>query len=141
MATDNDTFNEEMKRWASASVSEIRMALAGMGARKSGMVIRMLKARTAQQFGLTNRITFSFPRHLVHIEKGSRKGYGGKKGSTWFTQGQRRKTNPRSLGRMGTGASVARPTFNPIIDKRMPLLASIAATYYANMGAKALLIK
>lgn len=141
MSAADELLNVEVKDWSTASVDEIRMALVGIGAKKSGRLIRELKVRLAQQFGSVNRITFSFPRHLVWLEKGASKGYGGAKGSTWFTQGERRKTDPRSLGRMGTGARPARPTFNRIIDKRLPILLGIMQRHYADAGVKAILLR
>lgn len=142
MIQDNEAFNNEVRRWGLASRDEIRAALGQMGARRTGQLIRMVRVTYGLHFGTVSRVTFGFPRYLVFVEKGARRGYGGKKGSYWTgPDGQRRKTDPRSLGRMGTGRSPARPSFNPTMDRRVPILAAIAAEHYANIGVKWFLIK
>jgi hypothetical protein len=138
---DNEAFNAAVRQWGRASNDEIRAALAGVGAKRTGQLIREMKVRTGMQFGRVNRVTFGFPRYLVFVEKGAGKGYGGAKGSQWQTAGQRRKTNPNSKGKMGTGARPARPTYNPTMDRRVPILAAIAAEFYADQAVRNLRIK
>ena len=142
MPTDIEAYNEEIRKWSKASTEDIRRALIGIGARKSGLIIKELRSRIALKFGTVNRVTFQFPRHLVFIEKGASKGYGGRKGSRWNSaDGETRKTDPRSLGRMGTGARPARPTFNPTMERQMLVLVGIMQRHYADAAAKGILIK
>lgn len=141
MSTEHERFNEEVRAWSKASVTELRSALAGANAKHTGRLIREMRARVGMQFGVANRVSFGFLRYLVYLEKGASRGYGGKKGSTWYTAGTKRKTNPRSLGRMGTGPRAARPTYNPTMDKRVPVLAGIVAKFYGDLAVKSINIR
>jgi hypothetical protein len=138
---DTARWNEEAKQWGRGSNEALKAAFGGLGVRRTGLLLRELRVRTGMQYGRVNRITFGFPRYLVMVEKGAGKGYGGKKGSTWSTKGTKRKTNPKSLGRMGSGPRQARPGFNPTMDKRVPILAKMLAEYYADMAINNIRIK
>jgi hypothetical protein len=138
---DADEFNQAVRQWGHATREEVRQALASVGAKNTGRLIREVNVRMGQQFGRANRVTFGFPRYLVFVEKGAGKGYGGKKGSRWNTNGETRRTNKGSLGKMGAGARPARPTFNPTMDRRVPVLASIAAQFWADAAIKGIGIK
>ncbi len=131
-----DEFNDAVRQWGRATREEVRQALASVGAKNTGRLIREVNVRMGQQFGRANRVTFGFPRYLVWVEKSAGKGYGGKKGSRWTTNGETRRTNKGSLGKMGTGARPARPAFNPVMDRRVPVLASIAAQFWADAAVK-----
>lgn len=133
-----DAFNEEVRKWGHATNEERKKALAGIGVRGTSQLIREARVRYAIGFGTINRIGFAFPRHLVHLEKGAGRGYGGRKGSTWFTRGQRRRTNPKSFGKMNSSERMARPTFNPVMDKRVPVLTAIISTFYGDAATRAI---
>jgi hypothetical protein len=138
---DTTRWNDEAKLWGRGTNEALKQAWSGLGARRTGLLLRELRVRTGMQYGRVNRVTFAFPRYMVFLEKGASKGYGGKKGSTWSTKGTKRKTNPASLGRMGTGPRQARPGYNPTMEKRVPILAELLAKYYADMAINNIRIK
>lgn len=71
---------------------------------------------------LITAIRYSLRRTLFYAYHGAGNGQGGRKGSTWFTAaGERRKTNPDSLGKAGTGSREAKP-FLDTIDRDVPQL-------------------
>lgn len=136
-----DEFNEQTRSWGRATNDQVKAGLFGIGARRTGQLLRELKVRTGLQFGRVFRISFSFPRQLVWLEKGASKGYGGRKGSRWTTRGTVRRTSKESLGKMGTGRRIAHRIFNSTMDKRVPILAALVARYYANASVKAITLK
>lgn len=134
-------YNLEARAWGKATLEQLRKELQGLGVRRTGLLLRELRVRTGQQYGRVNRVTFSFPRYLVMVEKGAGKGYGGRKGSTWYTGGKKRRTASSSLGKMNTGKRQARPTYNPTMDRRVPVLAELAARFYGDMAINNIRIK
>lgn len=73
-------------------------------------------------------IRYSLPRSLFYPYFGAGKGHGGKKGSVWFNaSGERRKTNPASLGKAGTGGRQAKPFLNTITRDAEDLMDDVAA--------------
>lgn len=72
--------------------------------------IAKLKSRIRQRDGITNRIGYQFPRALIYTHTGSGKGQGGLIGSRWKNKyGETIRTNPRSLGKAGTGNRKEKP--------------------------------
>lgn len=86
-------------------------------------------------------VSFQFLRHLVMVEKGAGRGHGGKKGSKWTTKGgEKKQTNPDSLGKLNQGARKAAPWFNPVVRKEVGALADAVAEAYV-IEVKKILIK
>lgn len=76
----------------------------------SGSSVAKLKAKLRQRDGVINRIGYQFPRALIYTHTGSGKGQGGLLGSRWQNKyGQTMRTNPRSLGKAGTGNRKEKP--------------------------------
>lgn len=72
--------------------------------------VRKIKSKTSLKEGFVNRVGVSFPRSLIYTHTGSGKGKGGLIGSRWKNKfGETVKTNPRSLGKAGTGGRKAKP--------------------------------
>jgi hypothetical protein len=134
-------YNAGVKGWGKGTHGPILASMQGMGIRRTGAAIRSLKVSTGSQFGRVNRVSFGFLRYVVWVEKGAGRGHGGRKGSSWYTGGKMRKTDPRSFGKMNTGNRSARPSVNPIIDQRTPLLADLVAQFYADMAINTIRIK
>lgn len=134
---DQEAYNAEVRNWGQGTLQVLR----GTGARRSGELIRLLKVRYYKRFAETYGMGFQFPRHGIWQEKGARRGHGGAKGSTWYTNGVRRRTRPESMGRMGQGASPARPWLNPAINARMDMLADIMEKHYGKAAINAILIQ
>jgi hypothetical protein len=86
------------------------------------------------------RIKFRMNRYLLMVEKGAGKGYGGKKGSEWRNKrGQLVKTNPNSLGKMGTGLRPAREWVKPALKGEINRLRKLVAEHYRVSARNALL--
>lgn len=80
------------------------------------------------------RIGFRFARHGVHLHFGASRGYGGDIGSRWIDRlGNVKQTDPQSLGKAGTGQRKPYDWFNPVLERSLPALADIAASYCADM--------
>ena len=80
----------------------------------------------------------------LQFTAGAGKGRGGSKGSRWVDKyGNSKKTNPESLGKMGTGGRVAKPFINQVLesDKGIDQLATIAAVQIGDAVTGNLFIK
>lgn len=75
-----------------------------LGLRDSDNLIDSLKHNVRYQSGVPESIGVKFARTGIYVARGAGKGFGGTKGSTWRTsKGEKRRTNPESLGKAGTG--------------------------------------
>ena len=90
-----------------------------------------LNLRFDKKFKLETRsVGFSLARHGVYLHQGAGRGYGGLTGSKWTDKyGQKKTTNPASLGLQGTGSRTAVHWFNDVIRKNLPQLTEILANY------------
>lgn len=96
--------------------------------------IERIKSRVLLQAGTTTGVAFRFPRSLVYPHYGAGKGQGGKKGSRWTTAaGISKRTNPKSLGKAGTGNRQSKPFFNDSLNRTVPNLADIVANTSADI--------
>jgi hypothetical protein len=136
MALNLDSYNEEVKQWDTESNQDIRSRASSLGVMhranspSPSSSIAKLKSRQYMQDGAIVRISKIFPRELIWAHKGAGKGRGGFKGSRWVDKyGNAQKTNPESLGKMGTEGRVAKPFFNESLDgpNGVDKLATIAA--------------
>lgn len=151
---DVEAFNADIRAWGHATLGALKAGAAPIGARGTGQLMRLLKVRYYQRYGEIYGLGYQFPRYGVWLEKGARKGYGGSKGSRWWSpnalrvakngsvsKGNWRKTDPTSFGKMNTGASKAFHWFNPVVDARIEVLADMVARHYSNMAVNAILIR
>lgn len=129
MLFDVDKYNADVKGWGQNSLQVLRVSLAALNVRERGRLLAELKVRYSKRYGQVRSIGYQFPRYGVFVEKGAGRGYGGKKGSQWRTNGARRRTDPASLGKMGTGRRQAKPWFNPIMDARVGALADLVVKH------------
>jgi hypothetical protein len=128
-------FNQGVKNVS----KQMRVAAMGgimsMSLRDKGILLSSVKNYTRVEQGVANRISLSFSRHGVFLEKGAGRGYGGSKGSVWYdAKGNRKTTNPQSFGKMGNGRRVKKPWFNPMIDDVLPLLQAQVAQLKMDYG-------
>lgn len=131
-----DKYNEQVKAWDQQNNQDIRQRAAAMSIvhradspSKSSSVAK-LKSRLYEKDGAVVRISKTFPRTLIYTHKGAGKGRGGLKGSRWVDKyGQAKTTDPRSLGKMGTGGRKAKPFINDALQgpNGVEALATIAA--------------
>lgn len=101
--------NDDVSKWRKDTESKLKESMDAAGIKhsdksKSPVAARdALKSAQAKKFGVVNRISFKFPRHLVFVEKGVGRGHP--------------ISNPRE----------AKPWFNKIVEDQMESLADIVA--------------
>lgn len=119
-----DTYNDRIKNWTVSAVSGMKQS-----GREMGIVHRAnspspkpsldgLQARLGRDKAfVVNRVTFSLNRSLVWTHYGAGKGMAANKGTSWINKtGIRVKTDPKSLGKAGTGNRRAKPWFNNYLE-------------------------
>lgn len=114
------------------------------GSPSIGASLPKLKDRYKSQDGAIVRTSVQFPRQLIWTAKGAGKGRGGLKGSRWTDKyGNTKTTDPKSLGKMGTGGRVAKDFFNAVIEgpDGISELATIVAEETGDAIVNNLLIK
>lgn len=105
----------------------------------SGKNVRL---KFSKKNDIVNRIQFKFKKSMVYVEKGAGRGYAGYKGSSWYSKkGEKHATNPQSLNKMGTSKRIAKPWFNPVIEKFTDELVSKTAQEFVDISFKKLKIK
>ena len=128
-------FNEDVAAWGKEVEEALRANIKndyGMGALYSG--IESYIALDKHYHAEVRRVGFRFPRHGVHLHYGAGRGYGGTQGSVWLDRlNYVRRTNPESLGKMGTGERQPNDWFNPVLAEHLQKLADIAADYCLDM--------
>jgi hypothetical protein len=134
------SFNKEIERWQNSVSTQLKAAIAS----RSMRIARELKPTTyTDNYGLINRLGFTFPRHGVYIHKGAGRGQGGFIGSKWsylkrlngieINTSIIRHTNPESLGKQNEGNRVAYRWFDPVIRNRLSELSDICMRYFDTM--------
>jgi hypothetical protein len=124
-----DRVNEIIEAWGKRKLKEAQSSGRGMGIRHSadspntGESLANMKVSFKRKLGdQISAITFKLRRTLFYVYHGAGRGYGGSKGSTWYTSdGERRKTNPASIGKADTGGRQAKP-FLDVIEEDVPNL-------------------
>lgn len=133
-------FNKEVEQWQDAVSKQLRAAI---GSRSLRIARELQPKAYTDNYGLINRLGFSFPRHGVYIHKGAGRGQGGFMGSKWsylkrvngveINTSIIRHTNPESLGKQNEGKRIAYHWFDPVIKNRLPELADICMRYFDTM--------
>ncbi|HAF34670.1 MULTISPECIES: hypothetical protein [Sphingobacterium] len=121
-------WNNRIKAWGRGTITSIKGSYAAMvtSTQQTGEGEKSIKILYKQDFGQIERISFDFNRYLVFLHKGAGKGVAGSKGSTWETKsGKKKSTNPKSLGKLGTGKRKAKKWLNPQLDRAVPKLADM----------------
>lgn len=119
-------WNNRIKAWGGETITSIKGSYAAMvtSTQQTGEGENSIKIRYKQDYGQIETITFKFHRYLAFLHKGAGKGVAGSKGSTWTTKsGQKKSTNPKSMGKLGTGKRKAKEWLNPQLDRAVPKLA------------------
>ena len=136
-------FRKDVERWAQDTELALKIYAPSHKARRPYWEQEEFPLRDSIQSYVKNddqfhaephRIGFRFARHGVHLQRGAGRGYGGNIGSRWFDRyGYIRSTDPRSLGKAGTGNRPERDWFNRTLDERLPFLEQIVSEYCADM--------
>jgi len=150
MAIDFDKQNERVASWAQQTEKSLKGSSNALGithrsnSPSPSSSTDKIKHRLKQRGGITEVVSFKFPRTLIWTHKGAGKGRGGNKGSVWYDAlGIKHTTNPESFGKMGTGGRRAKPWFNNVIESASGVdeLATIVAEESGDAIVNNLLIK
>lgn len=145
-----DKYNEAVRDWDTRNNQDIRQRAGGYGithrnnSPSPSSSISKFKSRLFSQNGQIVRVSKTFPRELIWTHKGAGKGRGGTKGSRWIDKyGNRKSTNPASLGKMGTDGRTAKPFINDSLEapNGVEELATIAAEQLGDALVGSLFIK
>ena len=133
-------FNAAVESWAESSKMELRSSISTM-VKRDVYLSDSLKANLYydRKYGSeVNRVGFSFAREGIYIHKGAGRGQGGVIGGRWIDhQGRLKQRSDDSAGLQGTGKRKPIRWFDPVIARRLPLLANIVAEYTATMQINA----
>lgn len=150
MAINFDKQNERVLNWMLRTENALKGNSNALGishranSPSSGSSVARIKAREKRKGDIIEVVSFKFPRTLVWTHKGAGKGRGGLLGSVWYDNlGIKHRTNPDSLGKMGTGGRVAKPWLNNTLEAPTGVdeLATIVAEESGDAIVNNLLIK
>lgn len=124
-------YNKEVKSWTLGTRRKMKTRVLQLVTAR-GPADQNLYSQTKAYAGEINKLGFSFPYYMVFVHKGAGRGYGGIK-TALFTNAKGGKgiTNPKSMGKMGTGKRRPKPWFNPVIESNFPQLENIIVDYRA----------
>lgn len=118
-------FNTELKRWILKVKKEAKSKVSD---HKS--IAASIKTKSYKKQGQIYKLALIYSKIGVFIHYGASKGHGGLKGSSWYNaKGEKKKTNPKSLGLMGKGERKAEPFITESIEKNLPELENIVQSY------------
>jgi hypothetical protein len=117
-----DRYNERITQAAVELVSEAKATASALGishranSPSKGSSVAKIKGAVKYRDGSIDRIVLRFPRNLIWTMKGAGKGMGASKGSRWIDKyGNTKQTDPRSLGKAGSGSRTPKPAIEGAI--------------------------
>jgi hypothetical protein len=126
-----ETAMQQAKQWAVGTDGEL---VAGLFSHSDTAALRQsieAKVHQSRKFPDTIRVTFNFDRHGAMLWKGAGRGIGGRIGSTWTTKnGVRKRTNPLSLNKLGTGTRTPVNWFAPVLERNLGALSEQVGLVY-----------
>lgn len=129
-------FNSDVKGWAEDSENQLRVSIKSL-VKRDVYLSDSLRANLyydRKYATEVNRIGFSFAREGVYIHKGAGRGQGGIIGGRWIDRhGSQKERAAKSAGLQGTGNRKPIRWFDPVIDRRLSILADIVSEYSATM--------
>ena len=150
MALKLDDYNEAVTKWDQDNNQAIKAKASAYGithradSPSTSPSVNKLRSKLFTKDGAIARVTKTFPRSLIYPHKGAGKGRGGIQGSRWVDRYNNAKTtNPKSLGKMGTGGRTAKPFINDALEgpDGVDELATIAAVHLGDALVGNLFIK
>jgi hypothetical protein len=111
MALNFEKANERIQEWTIQTRTELKEQIRSEGilhrnnSRSPVAAVNALKTSLKRTDGLTSRISFKFPKHMIYVHKGVGK--------------------DTPIEKAGTTNRKAKPWFNPVIDERIDQLADI----------------
>ena len=138
---DIDKVNDLIQTDVKALPNLLRLEQQRLGIEHGDDGFDKITVSTRKSYGMVNRVSIKFKRTGIYSEKGAGRGYGGKKGSKWKNaKGEIKSTNPRSLGKAGTGNRKAKPWFNPVVEQFADQLAEKLADEFVEVTINRLMI-
>jgi hypothetical protein len=129
-------FNTDVKEWADDSKRDLRVSIKSL-VKRDVYLSDSLRANLyydRKYASEVNRVGFSFVREGVYIHRGAGRGQGGVIGGRWIDRhGKQKERSADSAGLQGTGKRKPIRWFDPVIDRRLPVLADIVSDYSATM--------
>jgi hypothetical protein len=122
---DYEAFNRDVKRWSGSTRRAMMGHLNREKVHATGKLKRNLRYFTKQFYGITETISFRFPRYGVYVEKGVGRGW----------------PISRAQSSGGLGKRKAKPWFNPVLDKAVPDLADRLQKHAADIVSDNMRIK
>ena len=108
-APDYETLNADIKKWIGRVIASARGANAAL---------KQFKGSIKKKYGVPERVSLSFPKHYVFVEKGVGRGRG-----------------------INSGKAKPNPAINPAIEAHIEELADIAANGMADVAVNNIFIK
>lgn len=125
-------YNSDVSQWTNKARRKIKLEVLRL-VLNVGPGHDQQKASVKKYAGEASKIDFSMPYYMAFVHKGAGRGYGGNKSGEFSLKGGGKgKTNPLSMGKIGTGKRKAKPFFNPVIEELFPELANIIAQYHGD---------
>lgn len=124
---DIDAFNSDVSKWTKDTKSDVVSEMNSLGIahheNSTSPVPAQQAFKTSQRkkAGVVTKISFRMPRHMVFVHKGVGRG-------TKITQ-------------VGTTNRVAKPWFNPVIEKKLDELVDIVSDHQGAMVLNAIMIR
>jgi hypothetical protein len=124
--------NKECRAWARQTETLLQTA----APLSSGDLAGSIKGRTKSRNDEPYAISYSYLRYGIWRHRGAGAGAGGSKGSQWKDKNDvRKRTNPKSLGRMGA-VRTAHPWIEPVLEERIPILSDLIARHLSDTLVK-----
>ena len=151
MKLDLDRYNERIKETGKEVLNDIKQRANSEGIEhredspSKGSSVAALKNSYKQHDGTVDQISIKVRRSLIiGPHKGAGKGRGGSTGSKWVDKfGVTKSTNPKSLGKQGTGGRKAKPFINDVLEgpNGVDKIAAVAAEELGDAIVGKMLVK
>lgn len=110
-----------------------------LGIRDSDNLLDSLKHNVRYRDGVPESIGIKFARTGIYAARGAGIGFGGSKGSSWRTsKGEKRTTNPESLGKAGSGPWKERDWITQPLDRAEKDLGETLEKHYGEATIRVL---
>jgi hypothetical protein len=133
---DSALYNRQITGWGHVTRNELINSIEKLSQKGKGDLVKKLSMKTRKDYGLIDRITYSFPRHGVFFHKGTGRGYKVVAGQVVRApSGKSKILNAEGIKRKPA------EWFNPVIDNNIDNLADLVANYMADAAVNATRIK
>jgi hypothetical protein len=126
-----DQLNQNVEKFAPDSALHFIYALHFAGIGKTGKLASKFKSKVGYQFDIASKIAYKFERYGVFVEKGVGRGY----------PIESVKGNAAAIASASGKGRIAKPWFNPTIEKEAARLADLLQQDVADIAVKNLFIK